>query len=57
MTLAERAKLATAARQRRAAERATILRDAVNAGAMVKQAAYIAGVSRRTSSRYMRAVR
>jgi hypothetical protein len=57
MTRGEAAKLATAARQRRAAERAAILRDAVSVGAMVKQAAHIAGVSRRTSSRYMRAVR
>lgn len=53
MTLAERAKLATATRQRKAAIRAVRLREALRGGLMVKQAAHVAGVSRRTASRYL----
>ncbi len=53
MSKRDRFRLATEARQRKAASRAARLRAMVAAGAMVKQAAYAAGVSQRTASRYL----
>ncbi len=57
MTLQERAKLATEARTRRAAERAEALHRLTERGEMVKRAAYSVGVSARTASRYRKAWR
>lgn len=52
MTLRERARLATEARQRKAQTRATQMCRLVDQGAQVKGAAYLVGVSQRTATRY-----
>jgi transposase len=54
MTLQERFALAREVRQRKADERAAYLHANVCAGMPVQRAAYYAGVSRRTASRYLR---
>lgn len=57
MTLAERAILATHARQQKAARRRAMLLSAIAGGSMVKQAAHAAGVSQRTATRYLSGAR
>ena len=57
MTLAERAQLATQVRQRKAAKRASLVRQMIAEGECVKRAAYRAGVSYRTACRYSGAIR
>lgn len=52
MTLAERAHMATEARQARAALRAERLRAAIEQGECLKRAAARVGVSYRTARRY-----
>ena len=56
MTHRERFALARQVRQRKADDRAAYLRANVGAGMPVQRAAYYAGVSPRTASRYLRRV-
>jgi molybdenum-dependent DNA-binding transcriptional regulator ModE len=54
MTLAERARLATDTRIRKAEDRAERLRQAMERESCIKRAAHLAGVSYRTACRYRR---
>jgi molybdenum-dependent DNA-binding transcriptional regulator ModE len=54
MTLRERARIATAVRQRIAEERAERLREALERDDCIKRAAHAAGLPYRTACRYRR---